>query len=33
MRAIEKTDCPNCWGYQTYENNNLEQDLCSNPEQ
>ncbi len=33
MRSIERTDCPNCWGYQTYENNAIAQDFCENLEQ
>ena len=33
MKTIQNTDCPNCWGYQTYENNNLEQEFCTNNEQ
>jgi hypothetical protein len=32
MRNLQNTDCPNCWGYQTYENNNLEQEFYTNNE-
>jgi len=28
MRTIEETQCPNCWGYQTYDEQNQEQQLC-----
>jgi len=30
MKTIDQTQCPNCWGYQTYENSNLEQGYCTN---
>ncbi len=29
MRAIEQTQCPNCWGYQTYDEQNPEQQICT----
>ena len=28
MKTIENTQCPNCWGYQTYDEQNQEQQLC-----
>ena len=28
MKTIENTQCPNCWGYQTYDEQNPEQQLC-----
>jgi hypothetical protein len=27
MKTIEQTHCPNCWGYQTYDEQNPEQQL------
>ena len=27
MKTIENTHCPNCWGYQTYDEQNANQ-LC-----
>ena len=29
MKIIEQTQCPNCWGYQTYDEQNQEQELCT----
>ena len=29
MKNQENTQCPNCWGYQTYDEQNPEQQLCS----
>lgn len=32
MKSIQQTECPNCWGYQTYEYQSEEKDICeSNP--
>lgn len=28
MRTVEQTQCPNCWGYQTYGEQNQEQQIC-----
>lgn len=30
MKAIIQTQCPNCWGYQTYEYQAEEQEVCEN---
>jgi len=32
MKSEQHTSCPNCWGYQTYEGNNLEQEFNTNKE-
>lgn len=29
MKTIESAQCPNCWGYQTYDEQNPEQQLCT----
>ncbi len=29
MKTIEQTQCPNCWGYQTYDEQNPEQQICT----
>ena len=29
MKTIENEQCPNCWGYQTYDEQNPEQQLCT----
>ncbi len=29
MKTIENTQCPNCWGYQTYDEQKPEQQLCT----
>lgn len=28
MKAIDKDQCPNCWGYQVYDKDKPEQVLC-----
>ena len=28
MKTIENAQCPNCWGYQTYDEQNANQQLC-----
>ncbi len=28
MKTIEQAQCPNCWGYQTYDYQNEEQEFC-----
>ena len=28
MNATENYQCPNCWGYQTYDEKNPNQQLC-----
>lgn len=28
MKTIKNTQCPNCWGYQTYDEQKPEQQLC-----
>ena len=28
MKTIAQTQCPNCWGYQTYDEQN-QQELCT----
>ena len=33
MRTKQHTECPNCWGYQTYENSNIEQENINNYQQ
>lgn len=33
MKTIENKQCPNCWGYQTYDEQNLEQQLCECPKE
>ena len=33
MRTKQHTECPNCWGYQTYENSNIEQENINNCQQ
>ena len=30
MKIIAQTNCPNCWGYQTYEHQSEEQLNCEN---
>ncbi len=25
----KETQCPNCWGYQTYDDQNTEQQVCT----
>ncbi len=29
MKTKENYQCPNCWGYQTYDEQNPERELCS----
>ena len=29
MKATKNTQCPNCWGYQTYDEQNPEQQVCA----
>ncbi len=29
MKTTENYQCPNCWGYQTYDEQNPEQELCT----
>ena len=28
MKTTENKQCPNCWGYQTYDEQTAEQQLC-----
>lgn len=28
MKTQEQAQCPNCWGYQTYDEQNTEQQIC-----
>jgi hypothetical protein len=28
MKVIQSTECPNCWGYLTYDEKNLEEQIC-----
>jgi hypothetical protein len=29
MKTIEQTQCPNCWGYQVYDEEQPDQELCT----
>lgn len=29
MNTIQNTQCPNCWGYQEYDDNYPERELCT----
>jgi len=31
METIEEGQCPNCWGYQVYDEKNPERELCQCP--
>ena len=29
MKTTEQIQCPNCWGYQTYDEQSPEQEFCT----
>ena len=29
MKTTENYQCPNCWGYQTYDEQNLTEQICN----